>query len=139
MIPIILNVGISEDPFPEDEKTTPYWVYSDACSFCGCDGRLIVNVGRQVVLVCENCFDEFQIGLDADKFCDITYVYWCNRSQFKEDYVDLEKNVVFELEALLNKYPDVVEIPRWAVKIIGGICQKSDKCINRRCIYNNIS
>ena len=135
---ITIGIGISENPLPDDKCTTKYLIFASECNKCGCSGRLIREYAEGFRLICENCDDIVMLSCVPRGLSDLTYIYWCNRSKFECDNVSFDNETQRSIKKLLDDYEklnDCIEIPRWAVKIIRGKCQKSDKCLNNECIY----
>lgn len=132
---ILIGIGEIEDPLPEEKKTTKYWIFAGPCEKCGSGGREINIVGQSVCLVCEVCSKVHNVGLEAREFFGISYVYWCNRSKFSSDRLELGAEDSKKIEALAKEL-EGYEMPRWAVVIVGGVCKKTSDCINFNCLYN---
>lgn len=135
---ITIGIGISENPLPNEKCTTKYLLFASDCKKCGCPGRLIMEHDGGICLICENCNDITVLTGVSDGLSDLTYIYWCNRAKFECDNIELNNETQNHIEKILKDYEmlnNEIEIPRWAVKIINGKCQKSDKCINFSCMY----
>lgn len=133
---VIIGVGETQDPLPEAEKPTKFWVHAGPCKKCGCAGRTIENKNNQILLICENCGNEVEISIDSRHFHEITYVYWCNQAKFATDLVKLSLEEAARLQKVFAEFEDEYEIPRWAVQIVGGRCLKSGQCVNFSCKFN---
>ncbi|GAB4268094.1 MAG: hypothetical protein Kow0029_03160 [Candidatus Rifleibacteriota bacterium] len=133
---IIIGIGETEDPLPDAIKKTRFWIYAGPCSRCGFLGREIAEDADRIYLRCENCLDEFNIKIKGLVFSEVTYVYWCNRSKFSTDNVELSPSDKALIEKIEREFAKDYEIPRWAVQIIAGRCQKTCECINFQCVFN---
>lgn len=134
--PILIGIGETEDPLPEVEKRTKYWVFAGPCQKCGSGGRGICLALGLIQLRCEECGQIESVGLDQSELNEVSYVYWCNRSRFQTDYVDLGDDDARLVELLIEEIGAVENVPRWAVIIIGGTCVKGGECVNFSCSYN---
>jgi hypothetical protein len=133
---VLIGIGESEDPLPDYPKNTRYWIFAGPCLKCGSSGRFLLKKKKSLVLICEECQDVFDTGLENIELSEVSYVYWCNSSKFKSDEVILSPTDAVLLKELEKKFGSEMEMPRWAVCIVGGICCKSKECINYSCIYN---
>ncbi|MFZ5950370.1 MAG: hypothetical protein ACOYXC_06675 [Candidatus Rifleibacteriota bacterium] len=133
---ILIGIGECEDPLPELEKNTRYLVLAGPCEKCQGGGRLLLVRNNELFLLCEDCKNLFSVSIPSEKFHEVSYVYWCNRSKFQTDYVKLSAGDLEKIEAAVAAL-DESDIPRWAVLIIGGICMRSNECVNFSCLYNS--
>ncbi|MEW6711048.1 MAG: hypothetical protein AB1403_14570 [Candidatus Riflebacteria bacterium] len=133
---ILIGIGECEDPLPELEKNTRFLLLAGPCEKCRGGGRLLLEKNGEIFLLCEDCKNLFPVTIPAEQFHEISYVYWCNRSKFKSDYVKLSPHELGKIEEAIAAL-DACEIPRWAVLIIGGICMRSNECVNFSCLYNS--
>jgi hypothetical protein len=131
---VYIGYGEAEDPLPELPQVTRYRIFAGPCRKCGCDGRKILPSAEVLVILCDQCRDEFLTTIPSGDFAEVTYIYWCNSSRFDSDAVELspeDRAAIDELEKCLT----ISEIPRWAVAVVGGRCTSSDVCVNFSCQY----
>lgn len=131
---ILMGFGETEDPLPHTPRLTRYRIFAGACANCKSEGRLLIPAGDWLVLQCEKCGQSLNTSLPTGAMHDVTYVYWCNKSRFTSDEVELGeegKRLIEQLQQELGQYVP----PRWAVEIVGGRCMRSIHCINYDCIY----
>lgn len=134
---ISIGIGELEDPLPDYPRSTRYWLFAGVCENCGCGGREIEIYSKKVALKCESCGSLKQTLIDAEDYFDVSYVYWCNRAKFATDHVGITRDVIDSIEKVIGNFEEI-EIPRWAVVIVGGVCEKKGCCINHKCRYNAI-
>lgn len=131
---ILLGYSQLEDPLKDSQPLTKYKIIAGQCPECGCSKREILCSQEYVCLKCSDCKDLVKTAVKSYEWQEVTYVYWCSNSRFKSDETEISEEF-FEYLTKLEKELSAFEKPSWAVEIVGGICLKSNHCINKNCPY----
>jgi hypothetical protein len=134
---ILIGIGETEDPLPDYPRNTRFWLFAGVCEICGCGGREIEIFSDKIALKCESCGQVRMTLIDAADYFEVSYVYWCKRAKFASDIVEISQEAINGIEKLIESFDDF-EIPRWAVVIVGGVCEKKACCVNYECRYNAV-
>lgn len=132
---ILVGFGESDDPLPETPQLTRYRVFAGHCLKCGCAGRKLLPFAPNLAIICDACGDRLNTSIDLNDIHEVTYIYWCNRSKFSSDEVQLSDNDARTLEEMVKQFENEYEAPHWAVVVIGGRCGHSDLCVRFDCTY----
>lgn len=133
---IFIGFGETTDPFPDEPKTTLFWVFAGPCQKCGFSTRFLLPEARSIFLICRKCGNRQESGIGVRYWPQITYIHWCRESRFASDELHLSPETRAQVEALtIGMNPDV-DTPAWGVRIIGGECIHGKRCINLDCPYH---
>jgi len=133
---IYVGIGEANDPLPHVEKKTKYWVYAAPCARCSSPARWIEQGAFELRLRCCKCNTEDGIGLSLATWQNLTYVFWCRNPVFKSDLAPLPREVVAEIEKIIEG-PGREEFtpPYLAVTVVSGVCEKTLVCVSKSCPY----
>ncbi|HEY9070220.1 MAG TPA: hypothetical protein VIV61_08165 [Candidatus Ozemobacteraceae bacterium] len=134
---IFVGIGESCDPLPHVEKKTKYWVYAAPCERCSSPARWVEQGPFELRLKCCKCGSEYGIGLSLAAWQNMTYVFWCKSPVFRSDLVQLPKETVSKIEAIIQKQEleGPIEQPFLAVTVVAGVCEKTLVCVSKDCPY----
>jgi len=133
---IFVGIGDANDPFPEEQKTTKFFVFAGPCPVCRFPSRFLHPGVEVLQLTCRNCGSAQNIGLENRCWEQVTYAHWCRESRFVTDEISLTDGTRGEIEKILKDFDPIRDSASWGVIVVGGGCRHSQKCINEGCMYH---